>query len=988
MHRTKTWQALRWTLWTAVGAFALAGTAGGAVNTVQVTANIPALGGNVNIGEITVDDAANGNASLDATLTLKPGFAFLLEWYNFRWLNIETDINGNVDDVVDPVVGPLPAIDPAPGDGIANGQPGDTPGPPPAGIPAYPDAAFNDGKPFYYTDAEQAGQVPTRPFSDARSDPDLGGRSIGFTTYLIAESDTDPAIPGTDLCILAGFSWTSTIPAGGGQGDETFGAAIPNPGGVDQALVQGAINNSPTIEGVTFNNLTARLGCALRPCPPPLDGDLDGDGDVDTIDLGILLGDFGCVGEDCVGDIDGDGVVDTKDLGTLLGNFGKSIGACCLPDGTCIEGTTQEGCGAFGGVYLGQGTNCQLCDLLVPGACCLPDGLCIIVPGIECSQLGGEFFGAFSECTPDLCSVFPDENRGISAITFLPGSAPGLWNIEVEWFVETNETADFKDLSGEVVAFVNGGFVGATTEIATINTASGVCLGSTPPCDGSDCGSWTIGGLELDGKCLKSIASIIGIEFCTCACVVVNIAAFDVPLNPGDLVQVEVFPAPGSLDELILEDNFAQTVFEGGCAGTPEGEPCTVPVAEEDLFNGGCNSPAPPLLGSISVGETICGSFAFDGETRDTDWYSVSIAAPGTYILELTSGVVAPGNSVFGFLGDAGGVVPNPDCGSVTQLNPFAVGDGVLVAELPAAGEYWIFASVTFDAEVDCTDYELRLLSAGSDCPADLNGDGVVNDLDLQILLDNLGCGGPGCVGDLNGDGVVDLTDANILKSQFGPCPGGDPVTVTFEYNGKPQLIAEKSSESPLPGFALTLSEEAPVPVIVFVETVSGNPAYAEPGFELPPGGSVALTRPEQASYFIVPPLIPGALAEMEVENYAVSVSKPTKKQCGQSAKDLTIEHTVAVTASAVTVDASFTVPKDACELEVTIEVQEFDSEEEEWVLSGPAEQPTSPQTVAPGESQDIGVTIAAGRRIRYLTRCPNNGPECSFTYTKVIVPN
>jgi hypothetical protein len=53
-------------------------------------------------------------------------------------------------------------------------------------------------------------------------------------------------------------------------------------------------------------------------------GDLDHDGDVDLADLGILLGDFGCTGVNCVGDIDGDGDTDLADLGILLANFGET----------------------------------------------------------------------------------------------------------------------------------------------------------------------------------------------------------------------------------------------------------------------------------------------------------------------------------------------------------------------------------------------------------------------------------------------------------------------------------------------------------------------------------------------------------------------------------------------------------------------------------------------------------------------------------------
>ena len=52
-------------------------------------------------------------------------------------------------------------------------------------------------------------------------------------------------------------------------------------------------------------------------------GDLDGDGDTDLADLGILLADFGCVSPGpCPGDLDNDGDTDLADLGILLADFG------------------------------------------------------------------------------------------------------------------------------------------------------------------------------------------------------------------------------------------------------------------------------------------------------------------------------------------------------------------------------------------------------------------------------------------------------------------------------------------------------------------------------------------------------------------------------------------------------------------------------------------------------------------------------------------
>ena len=62
----------------------------------------------------------------------------------------------------------------------------------------------------------------------------------------------------------------------------------------------------------------------LEPCV----GDLDGDGDTDHSDLGILLADWGCVGsgpEDCPGDLDGDFDTDHSDLGILLADWGCGV---------------------------------------------------------------------------------------------------------------------------------------------------------------------------------------------------------------------------------------------------------------------------------------------------------------------------------------------------------------------------------------------------------------------------------------------------------------------------------------------------------------------------------------------------------------------------------------------------------------------------------------------------------------------------------------
>ena len=55
-----------------------------------------------------------------------------------------------------------------------------------------------------------------------------------------------------------------------------------------------------------------------------------------------------------------------------------------------------------------------------------------------------------------------------------------------------------------------------------------------------------------------------------------------------------------------------------------------------------------------------------------------------------------------------------------------------------------------------------------ADCPADVNGDGTVNVLDLLEVL--AAWGATGCPEDINGDGVVDVLDLLEVLAAWGPC--------------------------------------------------------------------------------------------------------------------------------------------------------------------------------------------------------------------------
>ena len=55
-----------------------------------------------------------------------------------------------------------------------------------------------------------------------------------------------------------------------------------------------------------------------------------------------------------------------------------------------------------------------------------------------------------------------------------------------------------------------------------------------------------------------------------------------------------------------------------------------------------------------------------------------------------------------------------------------------------------------------------------TDCPADFNGDGVVNGIDLAVVLANWGSSNP--VGDFNEDGLIDGQDLTVLLADWGFC--------------------------------------------------------------------------------------------------------------------------------------------------------------------------------------------------------------------------
>ena len=74
------------------------------------------------------------------------------------------------------------------------------------------------------------------------------------------------------------------------------------------------------------------------------------------------------------------------------------------------------------------------------------------------------------------------------------------------------------------------------------------------------------------------------------------------------------------------------------------------------------------------------------------------------------------------------------------------------------------------EAAIDDFKLSDRSCPGGSDCPGDLNGDGVVDGGDIGLLLAAWGPAA-GSPADLDGNGVVSGGDLGLILAAWGPCP-------------------------------------------------------------------------------------------------------------------------------------------------------------------------------------------------------------------------
>ena len=188
-----------------------------------------------------------------------------------------------------------------------------------------------------------------------------------------------PGGPG-QLCTPSGdwvmrATWTPTN-CGGGEP----GACCLDDGGCfdvtlgDCAILEGAFEGDGTI-------------CADVECPLPTEACCF-EVEPEPFCLDLALSDCGNAGGFAQGV--GSSCVQTECFAT---------GACCLPDGSCLDDQFQQDCQSFEGLYQGTGSLCEDAECPQPeGACCFDTGFCLPLTETDCSSVGAAWAGPLTDC--------------------------------------------------------------------------------------------------------------------------------------------------------------------------------------------------------------------------------------------------------------------------------------------------------------------------------------------------------------------------------------------------------------------------------------------------------------------------------------------------------------------------------------------------------------------------------------------------------------
>jgi hypothetical protein len=426
---------------------------------------------------------------------------------------------------------------------------------------------------------------------------------------------------------------------------------------------------------------------------------------------------------------------------------------------------TWAGPSVFSGVACGAGYEAIFtCGTPTPGACCLVlTNTCVQLSGGDCAAQGGIFAGAGVSCVDADCCF----------VNCAPGKTPenepncGLPTDTVNGGCNSTPEVYSPIVDGQAYCG-SGAFDGATRDTDwyqfTLTAESQVtyCLTAEFNC----------AMFILSGTCASIVVEASGVsapceELCLSVCLPAGTytlfagASFDfgnVPCGAGYNMDLDITtPCAPPCDVVCDPDKI------------PENEPnCGLPA---DTVNGGCNS-TPPVYFNVNCNDRICGTYAFDGSLRDTDWYQINHA--GGQLDWCVTGEAATAYAI---------LAPGPNGCADLVVHDFQIllpcVAGCISMNLPA-GIYWLFVAPDFQGLVTCgAEYNAEVVCVNCPCdpPGPINpdrdGDCDVDSTDLNIVLTSFppSCGPNGCPnGDADADGDTDSTDLNIVLTSL-PCP-------------------------------------------------------------------------------------------------------------------------------------------------------------------------------------------------------------------------
>ena len=175
------------------------------------------------------------------------------------------------------------------------------------------------------------------------------------------------------------------------------------------------------------------------------------------------------------------------------------------------------------------------------------------------------------------------------------------------------------------------------------------------------------------------------------------------------------------------------------------------------------------------------------GHAVSTDGVGVAIGGPGRVL-----GGVTVGGCWFDLDGDGlvDGVIQPEDASALgLSGSRVAISAQAVLAASPAAQvgtSAYSGATLIFDRTRDCNDNARPdaldvATGSGADvdgdgvldecqCAGDLFEDGIVNGIDLGVILSQWGPAAPGTVGDINRDGAVNGADLGVIVASWGSC--------------------------------------------------------------------------------------------------------------------------------------------------------------------------------------------------------------------------